>query len=58
MTTTSVPIESIRLRPVVVSTSVTNAIQSDDSLGVSTGTVRIGSERPRITSLACCSIST
>ena len=46
------PIESIRLRPVVTSTSVTSASQYDDSRGVSTGTSMIGTLRPRSTSAA------
>ena len=58
MTTTSVPIESIRLRPVVTSTSVTSASQYDDSRGVSTGTSTIGTERPFSISAATRSMST
>ena len=57
MTITSVPIESIRLRPVVTSTSVTSASQYDDSRGVSTGTGTIGTGRPLAISAATCSIS-
>ena len=41
-TTTSVSIDSMRLRAVVVSTSVTREIHSDDRRGVRTGTVTIG----------------
>src|SRR5207342_3677280 len=46
VTTTSVPIESIRWRPVVTSTFVTRASQYDDSRGVRTGTRTIGTRDP------------
>ena len=56
-TSTSVPIESMRLRLVVTSTSVTKASQYDDSRGVSTGTRRIGTRLPEDMSEATWSIS-
>ena len=52
VTTTSVDIESMRLRPVVASTSVTSASQYDDSRGVSTGTGTTGILRPLMSSAA------
>ena len=56
-TTTSVDIESMRLRPVVTSTSVTSASHREDSPGVSSGMTTIGIERPFIASRAPWSIS-
>ena len=56
-TTTSVDIESMRLRAVVVSTSVTSEIHSDDRRGVRTGTLRIGTDRPLRTDAARRSMS-
>ena len=46
LTTTSVPIESMRLRAVIRSTSVTNESQYDESRGDSTGTRTIGTRWP------------
>ena len=57
MTTTSLLMESTRLRAVAVSTSVTNDNQCDDSLGVSSGTIRMGSGRPKWFRATSCIIS-
>ena len=53
LTTTSLVIESTRLRPVVVSTSVTSDSQREDSWGESRGTGTIGRSRPWIVATRC-----
>jgi len=57
VTTTSLPIDSMRFAAVVASTPVTSLIQYCDRIGVPTGTWMIGSRRPCMTEPAWASIS-